>query len=316
MERLCLLAATMFFVLFTGEGVEAGCTEACLIYSTTDKINAMELATSKTVTFVANLSRAVALDVHVSERTIYWSDINRRVIQRMNLTSGVIENIITGNLGVVDGLAIDWDSDLIYWTDYTYKRVEVATLHGKHRKVLIQGGLSNPRGLALYPKKGFLFLTDWGYSSPKIERATLAGTQRTVLVDLRNVTQYWPNAVIVDYREDRIYWIDAWIDAIESCDLYGKHRRKLTSPLHPSFNMHPFDLTVYDDILYWSDWNTDSIERLNWTTAAYLGGLGVLTSDRVFGVALLDDSRQPASAGKQNQITPVSRTPQNPLHET
>jgi len=155
----------------------------------------------------------------------------------------------------------------------------------------------------------FLFLTDWSYSSPKIERTTLAGTQRTVLVDLRNATQYWPNAVIVDYREDRIYWIDAWIDAIESCDLYGKHRRKLTSPLHPSFNMHPFDLTVYDDILYWSDWNTDSIERLNWTTAAYLGGFGILTSDRVFGVALLDDSRQPASAGKQNQITPVSRDP-------
>ena len=114
----------------------------------------MELTTSKTVTFVANLSRAVALDVHVSERTIYWSDINRRVIQRMNLTSGVIENIITANLGVVDGLAIEWESDLIYWTDYTYKRAEVATLHGKHRKVLIQGGLSNPRGLALYPKKG------------------------------------------------------------------------------------------------------------------------------------------------------------------
>ena len=148
-------------------------------------------------------------------------------------------------------------------------------------------------------------MTDWSSSSPKIERATLAGTQRTVLVDLRNTTQYWPNAVIVDYREDRIYWIDAWIDAIESCDLNGKHRRKLTSPLHPSFNMYPFDLTVYDDILYWSDWNTDSIERLNWTTAAYLGGLGVLTSDRVFGVALLDDSRQPAIAGKQYQLTPV-----------
>ena len=114
----------------------------------------MELTSSRTLTFAANLSRAVALDVHVSERTIYWSDTNRRVIQRMNLTSGVIENIITDNLGVVDGLAIEWESNLIYWTDYSYKRVEVATIQGKHRKVLIQGGLGNPRGLALYPKKG------------------------------------------------------------------------------------------------------------------------------------------------------------------
>ena len=135
-------------------GVEAGCSKPCLIYSSTDKIKAMELTSSRTVTFAANLGRAVALDVHVSDRTIYWSDINRRVIQRMNLTSGIIENVITDNLGVVDGLAIEWESNLIYWTDYYDRRVEVATIQGKHRKVLIQGGLSNPRGLALYPKKG------------------------------------------------------------------------------------------------------------------------------------------------------------------
>ena len=125
-----------------------------MIYSATNKINATEITSSRTVTLAANLSRAVALDVHVSKRTIYWSDINQQVIQRMNLTSGVIEDIIRESLGIVDGLAIEWESHLIYWTDSLYKRLEVATLHGKHRKVLIQGGLSNPRGLALYPKKG------------------------------------------------------------------------------------------------------------------------------------------------------------------
>ena len=125
-----------------------------MIYSATNTINATEITSSRTVTFAANLSRAVALDVHVSERTIYWSDINQKVIHRMNLTSGVIEDIITDSLGIVDGLAIEWESHLIYWTDSLYKRVEVATLHGKDRKILIQGGLSNPRGLALYPKKG------------------------------------------------------------------------------------------------------------------------------------------------------------------
>lgn len=146
-----------------------------------------------------------------------------------------------------------------------------------------------------------MFWTDWG-STPKIERASLAGLNRTVLVDLTGDGQYWPNAIFLDYTEDRIYWIDAWIDTIDSCDLNGNNRRQVASPLHPSFNMHPFDFTVYDDILYWSDWNTDSIEKLNWTTAAYLGGLGLLTTDRVFGLALLHQSRQPASAGKQSKI--------------
>ena len=147
-----------------------------------------------------------------------------------------------------------------------------------------------------------MFWTDWSFHSPKIERASLAGLDRIVLVDLQNSSQYWPNGIFIDYTEDRVYWIDAWIDAIDSCDLNGNNRRQVASPVHPIFNMHPFDFTVYDDILYWSDWNTDSIERLNWTTAAYIGGLGVLTYDRVFGVALLDNSRQPASAGKQIKI--------------
>ena len=147
-----------------------------------------------------------------------------------------------------------------------------------------------------------MFWTDWG-SSPKIERANLTGLERRVLVsDLVDSGQYWPNALFIDFTEDRIYWIDAWIDTIDSCDLNGNNRRQVASPVHPTFDMHPFDFTVYDDILYWSDWNTDSIERLNWTTAAYIGSLGILTSDRVFGVALLDHSRQPASAGKEAKI--------------
>ena len=141
-----------------------------------------------------------------------------------------------------------------------------------------------------------MFWTDWG-STPKIERADLAGFDRTVLVDLTHSSQFWPNAIFVDYTNDRIYWIDAWVDVIDSTDLHGQNRRKLAAQLHHSKGMHPFDFTVYGDTLYWSDWNTDSIEKLNWTTADYLGNFSVLTSDRVFGLGLLDQSRQPVSAG-------------------
>ncbi|CAH3029645.1 unnamed protein product, partial [Porites evermanni] len=272
------------------------CSDPCLIYSATSEINALELSTSRIVHLVSNLSRAVALDVHVKQKTIYWSDINRHVIQRMDLETGETDNIITDDLGVVDGLAVEWESNLIFWTDYSKHRVEVASLDGSRRKVLFTEEVEYPRGIALYPKKGLMFWTDWG-STPKIERATLAGTNRTLLINLTSSVQNWPNAIILDYLEDRIYWIDAWVDAIDSADLDGNNRRSISSPVHPSRDMHPFDFTVYDDVLYWSDWNTDSIERLNWTTAAYLGGFGILTSDRVFGLALLHSSRQPDSAG-------------------
>ena len=155
-----------------------------------------------------------------------------------------------------------------------------------------------------------MFWTDWG-STPKIERASLSGTNRILLINLTSSVQNWPNAIILDYLEDRIYWINAWMNAINSADLDGNNRRIIASQLHPSQNMLPFDFTVYNGVLYWSDWNTDSIERLNWTTAAYLGGFGILTSDRVFGLALLHPSRQPASAGNYSSLrfskTGVSR---------
>ena len=83
-----------------------------------------------------------------------------------------------------------------------------------------------------------MFWTDWG-STPKIERATLAGTNRTLLINLTSSVQNWPNAIILDYLEDRIYWIDAWVDAIDSADLDGNNRRAISSQVHPSRDMHP-----------------------------------------------------------------------------
>ena len=135
------------------------CSEPCLIYSATSRINAIELTTSRIVQLVSNLSTAYALDVHVSEKMIYWSDTTQRVIQRMNLTSGQIEDIIKDDLGNVMGLAVDWESNLIYWTDLSNRRIEVASLDGKNRKLLLGADreeINTPRGIALYPKKGWV----------------------------------------------------------------------------------------------------------------------------------------------------------------
>ena len=96
----------------------------------------------------------MAFDVHVNEKMIYWSDTNQHAIKRMSLSSGNIKDIITDGLGSVDGLAVEWESNLIYWTDYSKKTVEVASLDGRQRKRLFVENVGKPRGIALYPKKG------------------------------------------------------------------------------------------------------------------------------------------------------------------
>lgn len=125
-----------------------------MIYSAASKINAIELSTTRIVNLVPNLQQAAALDIHVSERTLYWSDIDLGVIKRMNMTNGIVEDIITEVLGSVYFLAVEWESHLIYWSDYTYGRIEVALLDGSQRKLLFNEEVDRPRGIALYPKKG------------------------------------------------------------------------------------------------------------------------------------------------------------------
>ena len=83
----------------------------------------------------------------------------------MNMSSGIIEDIITDNLGTVDGLAVEWESRLIYWADYSNSRIEVASLDGSNRKLLFIEEVSKPRGIALYPKKGWVVLCNGDYLS-------------------------------------------------------------------------------------------------------------------------------------------------------
>ena len=130
------------------------CTEPCLIYTVSNRIDAIELASSRVVNLVSNLTLPLDLDVHVSERTLYWSDSNQRVIKRKNMSSGVTKDIITEDHGYVGDLAVEWESRLLYWTDSFYHRIEVASLDGTKRKVLFSESLSYPAGIAVHPKKG------------------------------------------------------------------------------------------------------------------------------------------------------------------
>lgn len=84
----------------------------------------------------------------------------------------------------------------------------------------------------------------------------------------------WPNGLCIDYEADRLYWVDANLDCIETSDLNGGHRAKLAAVVQ-----HPFSLTLYGDWLYVTDWLTNGIERYNKRTggdhSTVQGKLGV-----------------------------------------
>ena len=80
-----------------------------------------------------------------------------------------------------------------------------------------------------------MFWSDWG-SFPRIERAHLDGSQRQAIVSDRIA---WPNGLCVDAAAQRIYWVDARLDRLESSDFAGKSRKLLllNAP-------HPFGLAL------------------------------------------------------------------------
>lgn len=70
----------------------------------------------------------------------------------------------------------------------------------------------------------------------------------------------WPNALTIDYLSERIFWADAHLDYIASADLEGRHRHVVLSGDKVP---HVFAITLFEDYIYWTDWNMKAIFRAN-----------------------------------------------------
>ena len=130
-----------------------------------------------------------------------------------------------------------------------------------------------------------MYWTDWG-TPAKIERASMDGTSRQVL---HSTSLTWPNALTLDYNNQILYWMDAWLDKLESSNADGSSRRLLsTTQIY-----HPFDVTFYQNRLYWTDWQTNAI----YSASVYLPTLvSVVMSGLVqdpMGIKVVSLGRQP-----------------------
>ena len=75
----------------------------------------------------------------------------------------------------------------------------------------------------------------------------------------------WPNALAIDYATRQLFFGDAREDYIGSLNLDGSNLRVILSRgSKPTAHLqHIFALTVFEDHIYWTDWETMSIERCN-----------------------------------------------------
>ena len=126
------------------------CTPPCLLVSNTTDIVAVDHGKAKVNSVILGLTRAVAIDVHFSLGFIFWSDVTELNIKRLRIDDENTTTVIT-NIGVCDGLAVQWRTSQLYWTDTTYNRISVSDLDGNNQLTLISSALEEPRAIALDP---------------------------------------------------------------------------------------------------------------------------------------------------------------------
>lgn len=79
----------------------------------------------------------------------------------------------------------------------------------------------------------YMYFTNMQDHAAKIERASLDGTEREVLFTTGLIR---PVALVVDNALGKLFWVDADLKRIESCDLSGMHPGyfQSLSPLLPT----------------------------------------------------------------------------------
>ena len=247
--------------------------------------------------FAKNQSNAVALDYDFESKCAFWSDVTahgsslRKLCKVGEDPQPEVINLAT--LQNPDGLAIDWVGKNLYWCDKGSDTIEVANLDGRFRKVLLHAGvhlLQEPRALAVNPLEGRIYWTDWG-DRPHIGRSAMDGSNPEVIIEK---DLGWPNALAIAYDTEELFFGDARKDFIAVANLDGSNIRTIVSRgASPTARLHHiFALSVFEDYVYWSDWETKSIERCHKYTCKKASTI-LSAIHRPMDIAIYHPLRQP-----------------------
>uniref|UniRef100_A0A8B9N6U5 LDL receptor related protein 1 n=1 Tax=Accipiter nisus TaxID=211598 RepID=A0A8B9N6U5_9AVES len=262
-----------------------------IIFSNRHEIRRIDLHRGDYSVLVPGLRNTIALDFHLNQSSLYWTDVVEDKIYRGKLleNGGAFEVVIQYGLATPEGLAVDWIAGNIYWVESNLDQIEVAKLDGTMRTTLLAGDIEHPRAIALDPRYGILFWTDWDASLPRIEAASMSGAGRRT-IHKETGSGGWPNGLTVDYLEKRILWIDARSDAIYSALYDGTgHIEVLRGHEYLS---HPFAVTLYGGEVYWTDWRTNTLAKANkWT--GHNVTVVQRTNTQPFDLQVYHPSRQP-----------------------
>ncbi|KAL2091711.1 hypothetical protein ACEWY4_011509 [Coilia grayii] len=198
----------------------------------------------------------LAVDYDWQEQRVFWISLNADSIKWSSLDRKSQGTIIKGIN--VDCIAVDWVGRNLYWIDGFGSQINAIGLDQSLMKAgdlvtILDEDMEQPRSLALLPDRGIMFWSEVG-GEAQIECSGMDGSDRRVLVKdgLR-----WPASLAVDPMGQRLYWTDEKLKCIGSSTLDGGDIQLLQLMETPS----PFSVSVFSDMVFWSDTKRGTIQR-------------------------------------------------------
>lgn len=140
----------------------------------------------------------------------------------------------------------------------------------------------------MLPISSYIFWTEWG-TQPRLSRCSMDGKPETrqTLIDREII---WPNALTIDYSSNTLWWADAKLKKIEQCDLNGSNRKVVLR----EDTGHPFSLAVSSRYIYWTNWDDNTLDRINKNSAFQYTKNTYSIKTRPLGIALVDGKKHEA----------------------
>ncbi|XP_015230707.1 PREDICTED: low-density lipoprotein receptor-related protein 2-like [Cyprinodon variegatus] len=266
-----------------------------ILYSNRYYVRYLYVDGSKSGVAVQGLSNAIGVDYDDYEKWIYWLDVGAGKIERLHFDGTKRETLLDHDISGAEGLAVDWVGRKLYWVDSYYSSIHVMELDGRYQKKLVTGEFKNgndtyfisrPRAVAVNPKYGWLYWTDLG-DKAYIGRVGMDGTNISAIITTKLA---WPNALTIDYTTNKIFFADSHLNFLDFADMDGQNRHRAIAGTLP----HVFGASLFEDWIYWTDWNTHTVERAHKYTGEQRTIMGNNTH-RPYDIKVHHPYRQPRS---------------------
>ena len=190
---------------------------------------------------------------------ILWTDRGADKIQRVNLDGTSVEDLITIDIGILGGIALDVAGGKMYWANWGFPSgIQCANLDGSDIQTLVNTD-DDPSDIALDVAGGKVYWTVGTIAEDgqgKIQRANLDGTNVETLVSglIKN-----PDYITLDVTERKMYWSmagytdDTNESKIQRANLDGTNVEDVIPSLQ--FGLPGgVALAVGDGKIYWTNW--------------------------------------------------------------